>query len=52
VAAPLIAVALSNWFSWQTTFLWVAGFTLALNLGYLLFFGGIGAFPVTRPRPG
>jgi NNP family nitrate/nitrite transporter-like MFS transporter len=51
VAAPLIAVALANWFSWQTTFLWVAGLTLALNLGYLLFFGGIGAFPGDPPTP-
>jgi predicted MFS family arabinose efflux permease len=50
VAAPLIAVALSNWFSWQTTFLWVAGIVFVFNLGFLLFFSGIGAFPGDSPN--
>ena len=51
VAAPLIAVGLSHWFSWQVTFLWLAGLALALNLGFLIFFGGIGAFPGDPPSP-
>jgi NNP family nitrate/nitrite transporter-like MFS transporter len=51
VGAPLVAVGLSHWFSWQTTFLWVAGLVVLLDLGFLLFFGGIGAFPGDPPSP-
>ena len=51
IAAPLVAVGLSHWFSWQTIFVWVAGLALVLNLGFLFFFGGIGSFPGDPPSP-
>jgi NNP family nitrate/nitrite transporter-like MFS transporter len=51
VGAPLVTVLLSYWFSWRTTFLWVGGLVLVFDLGFLLFFGGIGAFPGDPPSP-
>jgi NNP family nitrate/nitrite transporter-like MFS transporter len=51
VGAPLVAVVLAYWFSWRTTFLWVSGLVLVFDLGFLLFFGGIGAFPGDPPSP-
>jgi NNP family nitrate/nitrite transporter-like MFS transporter len=51
VAGPLIAVALLTWFSWNATLLWVAGLTLAAGVAFLVFTGGVGAFPGDPPSP-
>lgn len=51
VAAPLIAVALLTWFSWNEVLLWIAGITAALGLAFHLFTGGVGNFPGDPPSP-
>lgn len=50
VAAPLLAVVLLTWFSWQATLLWIAG--LCVLLGLIFFtFRGVGSFPGDPPSP-
>lgn len=50
LAAPLLAVLLLTWFSWNTTLLWIAGLGLILGLWFMFFTGGIGAFPGDPPN--
>jgi NNP family nitrate/nitrite transporter-like MFS transporter len=50
VAGPLIAVLLLKWFAWNTALLWVAGLSALLGLLFLLFTGGVGAFPGDPPN--
>jgi NNP family nitrate/nitrite transporter-like MFS transporter len=50
VAAPLIAVLLLRWFSWNTILLWIAGLCALLGLAFLFFLGGVGAFPGDPPN--
>lgn len=50
LAAPLLAVLLLTWFSWNTTLLWVAGLGVFLALWFMLFTGGIGSFPGDPPN--
>ncbi len=50
LTAPLLAVLLLRWFSWNTTLLWVAGLCALLGLWFLLFLGGTGAFPGDLPN--
>jgi NNP family nitrate/nitrite transporter-like MFS transporter len=50
VVAPLLAVLLLRWFSWNTTLLWVAGLCALLGLCFLFFQGGVGAFPGDPPK--
>lgn len=50
VVAPLLAVGLLNWFSWQTTLLWVAGLCALLGVIFLAF-RGVGSFPGDPPKP-
>ena len=50
LVAPLLAVLLLTWFSWNATLLWVAGLGVVLGLGFVLFTGGIGAFPGDPPN--
>jgi len=50
LVAPLLAVLLLTWFSWNATLLWVAGLGAILGLSFLLFTGGIGAFPGDPPN--
>ena len=45
VAAPLLAVLLLNWFSWNTTLLWIAGLCALLGLWLLLLPGRRGRVP-------
>jgi NNP family nitrate/nitrite transporter-like MFS transporter len=49
VVSPLLAVLLLNWFSWNTTLLWVAGLCALLGLGFVLL-RGVGAFPGDPPN--
>lgn len=51
VAAPLIAVAIVHWFSWNTALISVAVLTAVLGLAFWLFTGGVGAFPGDPPSP-
>lgn len=51
VAAPLVAVAILNWFSWNTVLISVAVLTAALGIAFWLFTGGVGAFPGDPPSP-
>lgn len=51
VAAPLIAVAILHWFSWNTALISVAVLTAVLGLAFWLFTGGVGAFPGDPPSP-
>jgi NNP family nitrate/nitrite transporter-like MFS transporter len=50
VASPLLAVLLLKWFSWNTTLLWIAGLCALLGLVFMLFTGGVGAFPGDPPN--
>jgi NNP family nitrate/nitrite transporter-like MFS transporter len=50
LAAPLLAVLLLRWFSWNTTLLWVAGLCALLGLWFLFFLGGVGAFQGDLPK--
>jgi NNP family nitrate/nitrite transporter-like MFS transporter len=49
LASPLLAVLLLNWFSWNTTLLWIAGVCALLGV-WFLFLGGVGAFPGDPPN--
>jgi NNP family nitrate/nitrite transporter-like MFS transporter len=51
VAGPLIAVGLLTWFSWNETLLWIAGASALAGVAFLVFFGGVGAFPGDPPKP-
>ncbi len=51
VAAPLLAVALLTWFSWNEALLWIAGIMVVAAAGFVTFFGGVGAFPGDPPTP-
>jgi NNP family nitrate/nitrite transporter-like MFS transporter len=50
VAGPLIAVLLLKWFAWNTAILWIAGLCALLALLFMLFTGGVGAFPGDPPN--
>ncbi len=50
LAAPLMAVLLLNWFTWNAILLWVAGLGVILALWFMFSTGGIGAFPGDPPN--
>jgi NNP family nitrate/nitrite transporter-like MFS transporter len=50
VAGPLLAVLLLKWFAWNTALLWIAGLAALLGVLFLLFTGGVGAFPGDPPN--
>ena len=50
LAAPLLAVLLLHWFSWNTTLLWIAGLCAVLGLWFMFLLGGVGAFPGDPPN--
>jgi predicted MFS family arabinose efflux permease len=49
VAGPLIAVLLLRWFAWNAALLWIAGLSALMALIFMLFTGGVGAFPGEPP---
>ena len=51
VAGPLLAVALLTRFSWNQSLLWIAGITAVLGVAFMVFTGGVGAFPGDPPSP-